>query len=103
MALKNTAKTKVNIPKTATEEERTVTEGQYDREEAEKAIKSALITLAIVSAIHYYWGTTQPLIFQSILPIKNVGWDSNVAKIYFWKQKADGKLKRPWKVDNPLQ
>jgi len=101
-AQKNNSKTKVHVPKSAKGPAKTMTESEYDVSETESAIKSALVTLAIITGIHMYWGTLQPMIFQSILPLKNVLWDAPVARIYIWGDKATGKLERPFKVDSPL-
>lgn len=51
----------------------------------------------MMGVMHLYFGYTQPLLVQSIMPIKNV-LESKVAKIHLMGKEPVGDLKRPWKT-----
>lgn len=46
--------------------------------------------------MHLYFGYTNPLVIQSIMPLKNA-FESNMAKLWIWGLPATGDLKRPFK------
>ncbi|KAH8554225.1 inorganic phosphate transporter [Umbelopsis sp. PMI_123] len=87
---------------TATEETITTTNSDYDQAELQKFITTSLTSLAVISVLHWKFGVNQPLLVQSIMPLKNF----LIAKpviIHLWGDAAEGDLKRPWKADaNPL-
>ncbi|KAJ1928082.1 phosphate transporter (Pho88) [Tieghemiomyces parasiticus] len=74
----------------------------YDLAEADKQIKGAVITVAMLGFMHYQWGFIQPLFLQTILPVKTFV-TSNLVRIHLFNQPAEGALQRPWKVENPLE
>lgn len=51
--------------------------------------------------MHLYLRYTNPLLVQSIIPLKGA-LEGNLAKIYIWGQKDAGDLKRPWKAGGGL-
>ncbi|OZJ02756.1 hypothetical protein BZG36_03344 [Bifiguratus adelaidae] len=77
------------------------THRDYDIAETKKLITSSLTGIAMIGFLHLQFKFVQPLLIQSILPIKNAVL-SKPARIYLWGEKAEGDLKRPFKVDNPL-
>ena len=54
-----------------------------------------------LGVMHLYFKYTNPLLIQSILPIKSA-LESNLAKVYLFGQPAIGDLKRPWKAAGPF-
>ncbi len=51
--------------------------------------------------LHFYFKFTQPLVLQSILPLKNL-FTCAVVKIRVFGCAAEGKLARPWKTPSPF-
>lgn len=75
----------------------TTTNRDYDLAEISKSTRGILMGCAMVGFMHLYLGYTNPLVIQSILPLKNA-LESNMAKIWVWGQPATGDLKRPFKA-----
>ena len=75
----------------------TTTNRDYDLAEISKSMRGTLMGCAMVGFMHLYLGYTNPLVIQSILPVKNA-LESNMAKIWVWGQPATGDLKRPFKA-----
>lgn len=75
----------------------TTTIHAYDEGQIRQSFRSQVMGVAMVAFMHGYMQYTNPLIVQSILPIKNA-MDSNLAKIYVFGQPATGDLKRPFKA-----
>lgn len=55
----------------------------------------------MISAMHWYFKFTQPLVLQSVPPIKNL-LTNKVALIHLWGDAAEGQLQRPFKAKNPF-
>jgi hypothetical protein len=51
--------------------------------------------------MHWQFKFTQPLLMQSILPIKNL-LTHKVALIHLWGDAPEGNLARPFAAENPL-
>ncbi|PWN30664.1 putative PHO88-involved in phosphate transport [Jaminaea rosea] len=75
----------------------TTTHRDYDLAEVSKAMRGIYMGMAMVAGMHFYFGYTNPLIIQSILPVKNA-LESNEAKIWLWGQPTTTDLKRPFKA-----
>lgn len=75
----------------------TTTVQDYDTTQLKSGVKSAFMGIGMMGVMHLYFGYTQPLLVQSIMPIKNV-LESKVAKIHLLGNEATGELKRPWKT-----
>ncbi|KAL4402575.1 phosphate transporter (Pho88) [Malassezia pachydermatis] len=75
----------------------TTTHRDYDLAEVSKSMRGILMGCCIVAFMHLYLGYTNPLVIQSIIPLKNA-LESNMAKIWIWGMPATGDLKRPFKV-----
>lgn len=78
-----------------------ITVEDYDNRELFKMLQSTVFGAFLLILIHIWLGALQPLIFQSILPLKTL-FTSNLFQIYVLKKKAEGKLERPWKEPSPL-
>ncbi|KCZ81515.1 hypothetical protein H312_01093 [Anncaliia algerae PRA339] len=63
----------LQVPKVNGEEEENeeITYSEYDRRECDKLLKALLIQSAITVFIHLKWNVLQPLIIQSITPLKS--------------------------------
>jgi len=75
----------------------TTTVQDYDTTQLKSGVKSAVMGIAMMGVMHLYFGYTQPLLVQSIMPIKNVI-ESKVAQVHLRGKPAVGDLKRPWKT-----
>lgn len=75
----------------------TTTVHTYDLEQLNSAIKGQLTGLAMMGVMHLYLNYTNPLLIQSILPLKGA-LEGNLAKVWIFGQPAVGDLKRPWKA-----
>ncbi|ADV21093.1 inorganic phosphate transporter pho88 [Cryptococcus gattii Ru294] len=73
----------------------------YDLAETGKAIRSLLISVAIMTFLHGYMKYTQPLFIQSIMGLKGA-LESNPAKLHLWNKKAEGDLARPFKASGGM-
>lgn len=80
---------------------RKLTVQAYDLEEIGKQINQILMSFGILSAIHYFFGYSQPLFMQAILPWKNL-LTHQLSLVHLWGCKAEGDLQRPWKPANPF-
>lgn len=75
----------------------TTTIHDYDRREVAKQWKAQLMGLGMMAVMHLYFNFTNPLVVQSILPIKSA-LEHNLAQIHvFGKDDKTGDLQRPWK------
>ncbi|UZJ57259.1 hypothetical protein CBS101457_006579 [Exobasidium rhododendri] len=75
----------------------TTTHRDYDLNEISKATRGVLMGTLMVGFMHLYMGYTNPLVIQSILPVKN-SFESKHALIWIWGKPATGDLKRPFKA-----
>ncbi|KAL6877764.1 inorganic phosphate transporter Pho88 [Trichoderma longibrachiatum] len=74
----------------------TTTIHAYDLNQLRQAWRGQLMGIAMMSFMHLYMKYTNPLVIQSIIPVKSV-LESNLAKIHIYGQPASGDLKRPFK------
>ncbi|KOS17701.1 Inorganic phosphate transport protein PHO88 [Escovopsis weberi] len=74
----------------------TTTIHAYDTAQIRQAFRSQLMGVAMMSFMHIYMKYTNPLVIQSIIPVKSA-FESNLAKIHIFGQPASGDLKRPFK------
>ena len=75
----------------------TTTVQEYDTTQLKSGVKMALMGVGMMGVMHLYMGYSQPLLAQSVMPIKN-DLESKVAKIHLFGKQAVGDLKRPWKT-----
>ena len=74
----------------------TTTNMDYDKGQLRQLIRSQLMGVGMMAVMHLYMKYTNPLVIQSIIPVKSV-LESNLAKIHIYGQPASGDLKRPFK------
>ncbi len=53
--------------------------------------------VGMMCVMHLYFKYTNPLLIQSIIPLKSA-FEGNLVKIHLFGQPAVGDLKRPWKA-----
>lgn len=79
----------------------TTTIHAYDSSQLKQLFRSQAVGMAMMAFMHLYMKYTNPLLVQSIIPLKSA-LESNLAKIYIWGQPASGDLKRPFKTGGGL-
>lgn len=77
----------------------TTTVKEYDLQQVQSAMKGMLTGIAMMGVMHLYMKYTNPLLMQSIMPIKSA-LEQNIVKIHVFGKPASGDLKRPFKVAN---
>ena len=75
----------------------TTTVQAYDLQQLKSAYKAQLIGVGMMAFMHGYLKYTNPLLIQSIIPLKGV-FENNLVKIHLLGVPATGDLKRPFKV-----
>lgn len=75
----------------------TTTVHTYDLQQLKSLFKSQLMGIGMMGVMHLYFKYTNPLMIQSILPLKGA-FEGNLVKIHVFGQPAIGDLKRPWKA-----
>lgn len=83
----------------STEEPKLVTTTimEYDTTQLRTLMRGQVTAVAIMGALHLYMKYTNPLLIQSILPLKTA-FESNLVKIHILGHPAVGDLKRPFKA-----
>ncbi|KAL6942117.1 hypothetical protein ACO0QE_003283 [Hanseniaspora vineae] len=71
------------------------THRDYDLSQVDTAIKGMYSSLAMMGFMHLYMKYTQPLLMQSVSPVKGA-LESPVVKIHLFGKAASGALKRPF-------
>lgn len=75
----------------------TTTIKEYDDGQVAAAYKSQLMGVGMMAFMHIYLKYTNPLLIQSIIPLKGA-FEGNLIKVHLFGQPAVGELKRPWKA-----
>jgi len=75
----------------------TTTVHAYDIAQMKALYKAQLMGVGMMCVMHLYFKYTNPLIIQSIIPLKSA-LEGNMLKIHLFGQPASGDLKRPFKV-----
>lgn len=75
----------------------TTTIHAYDTSQLKAAFKSQLMGVGMMAVMHIYFKYTNPLLIQSIIPLKGA-LESNLVKVHVFGKPASGDLKRPWKA-----
>ncbi|PKY08664.1 inorganic phosphate transport PHO88 [Aspergillus campestris IBT 28561] len=88
-------------PMGSTEEPKpvTTTNMEYDRGQLRTLMKGQLMGVGMMCVMHIYFKYTNPLLIQSILPLKSA-LESNLVKIHVFGKSATGDLARPFKAGN---
>jgi hypothetical protein len=69
----------------------------YDLSKLKEAYKAQLMGVGMMGVMHIYFKYTNPLLIQSIIPLKGA-FEGNLVKIHLLGQSATGDLARPWKA-----
>ncbi|EYE90709.1 PHO88 family protein [Aspergillus ruber CBS 135680] len=77
----------------------TTTNMDYDKTQLRQLIKSQLMGVGMMGVMHLYFKYTNPLLIQSIIPLKSA-LESNLVKIHIFGKPATGDLQRPFKAGN---
>lgn len=70
---------------------------EYDLQQVQSSIKSVFTSIAMMGFMHLYMKYTNPLVMQSISPVKSAI-ESNIVQIHVFGKAASGDLKRPFKA-----
>jgi len=75
----------------------TTTVHKYDVDQMKALYKSQLMGVGMLAVMHLYFKYTNPLMIQSIIPLKGA-FEGNEVKIHLFGKAAVGELKRPFKA-----
>lgn len=75
----------------------TTTNMDYDKGQLRQLFRSQLMGVGMMGVMHLYMKYTNPLLIQSIIPLKGA-LESNLVKIHIFGQPATGDLARPFKA-----
>ncbi|KAE9975331.1 hypothetical protein BLS_005589 [Venturia inaequalis] len=86
-------------PMGSTEEPKAVTTTihAYDLQQLKALFKAQVMGVGMMAVMHIYFKYTNPLLIQSIIPLKGA-LEGNLIKIHLFGQPAIGELKRPFKA-----
>ncbi|KIW97806.1 uncharacterized protein Z519_01390 [Cladophialophora bantiana CBS 173.52] len=79
----------------------TTTIQEYDQNQLSAAYKGQLMGIGMMAFMHLYLKYTNPLLIQSIIPVKSA-LESNLVKVHVFGNPAVGDLKRPWKASGGM-
>ncbi|OQD67162.1 hypothetical protein PENDEC_c043G05940 [Penicillium decumbens] len=74
----------------------TTTNMDYDKGQLRQLMRSQLMGVGMMGVMHLYMQYTNPLLIQSIIPLKSAI-ESNLVKIHVFGKPATGDLARPFK------
>lgn len=77
----------------------TTTNMEYDKGQLRQLIKGQVMGVGMMAVMHLYMKYTNPLLIQSILPLKSA-LEANLVKIHVFGKPATGDLQRPFKAGN---
>jgi len=69
----------------------------HDETQLKAAFKSVLTGVGMMVVMHVYFKYTNPLLIQSIIPLKGL-FENKLVQIHLLNKPAIGDLKRPWKA-----
>jgi hypothetical protein len=75
----------------------TTTIHKYDLDQMKALYKAQMMGVGMMAVMHLYFKYTNPLMIQSIIPLKGA-FENNEVKIHLFGQSASGDLKRPFKA-----
>ena len=79
----------------------TTTIQEYDQNQLSAAYKGQLMGVGMMAFMHLYLKYTNPLLIQSIIPVKSA-FEGNLVKVHLFGKPAVGDLKRPWKASGGM-
>jgi len=80
----------------------TTTVSEYDNSQLKAAFKGVLMGVGMMAVMHIYFKYTNPLLIQSIIPVKSAI-ESKLVQVHILGKPAIGDLKRPWKAAGFMQ
>ncbi|KAF8245728.1 inorganic phosphate transport PHO88 [Wilcoxina mikolae CBS 423.85] len=80
----------------------TTTVSEYDNSQLKAAFKGVLMGVGMMAVMHIYFKYTNPLLIQSIIPVKSAI-ESKLVQVHLFGKPAIGDLKRPWKAAGFMQ
>lgn len=75
----------------------TTTIHAYDTAQLKQLFRSQMMGVGMMGVMHLYFKYTNPLLIQSIIPLKGA-FENNLFKIHALGKPASGDLKRPFKA-----
>lgn len=75
----------------------TTTVHSYDVDQMKALYKSQLMGVGMMAVMHLYFKYTNPLLIQSLIPLKGA-FEGSEVKIHLFGKPASGDLKRPFKA-----
>lgn len=75
----------------------TTTVMEYDNQQLQAQYKQQMMGVAMMAFMHLYLKYTNPLLIQSIIPLKGA-FEGNLIKVHLFGKPDVGELKRPWKA-----
>lgn len=75
----------------------TTTNMDYDKQQLRTLIKGQMMGVGMMGVMHLYFHYSNPLLIQSILPVKSA-LEANLVKIHVFGKAATGDLARPFKA-----
>ncbi|KAF1915682.1 inorganic phosphate transporter Pho88 [Ampelomyces quisqualis] len=69
----------------------------YDVQKLRELYKAQLMGVGMMAVMHIYFKYTNPLLIQSIIPLKGA-LEGNLVKVHLLGHSATGDLQRPWKA-----
>jgi len=79
----------------------TTTVHAYDLQQLRGLYKAQLMGIGMMAVMHLYMKYTNPLLIQSIIPLKGA-FEGNLVKIHLFGEPAVGDLKRPFKASGGI-
>ncbi|KAF2095210.1 inorganic phosphate transport PHO88 [Rhizodiscina lignyota] len=79
----------------------TTTIHAYDLQQLQGLFKAQLMGVGMMAVMHLYFKYTNPLLIQSLIPVKSA-FEGNLVKVHLLGKPATGDLKRPWKQSGGL-
>ncbi|KAH7355538.1 inorganic phosphate transporter Pho88 [Pyrenochaeta sp. MPI-SDFR-AT-0127] len=73
----------------------------YDLQKLRELFKAQLMGVGMMGVMHIYFKYTNPLLIQSIIPLKGA-FEGNLVKVHLLGQPATGDLARPWKASGGM-
>ncbi len=73
----------------------------YDLSKLRELFKAQAMGVGMMAVMHLYLKYTNPLLIQSIIPLKGA-FEGNLVKIHLLGSPATGELARPWKAAGGL-
>ena len=69
----------------------------YDLQQLRALFKGQMMGVGMMAVMHLYMKYTNPLLIQSIIPLKGA-FEGNLVKVHLFGTPATGDLARPWKA-----